>query len=132
MLIYNSEDHIKGYSILRFDLLPGWNYVEKELWEKAKKTYPMIKEELEGKKILSEFSEKVIKEIEDAKGNKKQKEVTIFEFSDASNETCKELLNETFSIKTLEKLRELDTRSDIRYNIEQRIDFVKKPEKKGK
>lgn len=113
MIIYNNETHIKGYSGLGVDLLPGNNFVQDEKWEQMQKKYPLIKVDLEsGVLKIQEFHSR-------GQGNERGKKIT--DFNKLSSTQARKILDETWSIATLQEWRKEESKSDIRNLIDDKI-----------
>ena len=116
--------HYKGSEIV---LTPGFNDIPEEVWKELKENSSRIREDVKNKHLV-EFKAKVEEKIIKGKDGKPDETVTKLtgkEFNKLSEEDAKKVIEDTWTIKTLEKFAKDETRDDIRNTILDRIKGIK-------
>jgi hypothetical protein len=98
-----------------FILLPGHNVIDEKDWK------VLCEEAGLDKGHEAQFLKVVTEKVTGAEGKVKEAK----EFKDFENTTAKNVITDMYNIKDLKELLKEETRSDVRYEIEKRIDELK-------
>lgn len=126
----------------QINLVPGCNEIPEYVWEEVKQRFPMINEMVKKKEINEIATKKVKKEktvIKTVKEKTKAGEEIVVEkavkekydgiesknFDELTNEMQRELVDETWTIDTLELWRKMEIDTDIRVLIDDQIKAIR-------
>ncbi|MEJ2629417.1 MAG: hypothetical protein P8078_12805 [bacterium] len=119
MIIKNNDERL--IVIGDFRLLPGCNDVDQEEWENL---FKPVKVDPNSKQKIKLFDiEKLPKGIEIISVIKSDKE--LFDFAELPEKERKNIINNTYNIKTLEKWIMEEPQNSLKYIMEKRIEGIK-------
>lgn len=107
----------------RVILLPGMNHVDNEDWDICKKI--LTKYDMTNMEVITE-NVIVVEEVKkDGKTSKKEVKKETSEFKEFSFELAEKAIDDCFDLKTLNKWKKDESRSDVRALILEKIDKIK-------